>query len=219
MYSREQLIEFHNELRQVKEHMWYDHKEPDLYPILVVRWRDMPSQAVNVPLVGSMVQVVREHAIANMPEHWAAQVEMGAPLVLWACLGALEDGVLLPGIGEMPAKGTPMESIWLGVEGYGLEGDSEMDLNEIQRGDLKRDYQDNPESKVLERLTTYQVETSSTGLAEWARVTSAFHKDDGGRIVWHEPHIDTSESTTLTEGSYDKLLDIMVPCVTREKLA
>ena len=79
----------------------------------------------------------------------------------------------------------------------------------------------NPESKVLERLTTYQVETSSTGLAEWARITSSFHKDDGGRIVWHEPHVDTSETAdeALREGSYDKLLDIMTPYVTREKLA
>jgi hypothetical protein len=113
-----------------------------------------------------------------------------------------------------------MEPIWLACEGYGLEGQDEELPENIKHGDLKRDYQTNPESKVLERLTTYQVETSSTGLAEWGRITSSFHKDDGGLIVWHEPHVDMSETADveLLEGSYDKLLDLMMPHVTRENL-
>lgn len=222
MYSHEQLIEFHNEVRVIKEHMWYEHKEPDLYPILVVRWRDMEMQSLDVAGAGAVIERVRAWAIKQHPDSWVSQAEMGTPLVIFCCLAALQDGVQMPGVEQMPAPGAPMESIWLACEGYGLEGkDEDIPLEGIKHGDLKRDYMTNPESKVLERLTTYQVETSSTGLAEWGRVTSSFHKDDGGLIVWHDHHVDTSETAdeTLMEGSYDKLLDIMMPHVTREKLA
>lgn len=216
MYSQEQLIEFHNEIRSVKEHMWYDHKDPDLYPILVVRWRDMDMQAVNVPAMGTLIETAREAAKARGVHNWLIDTDMSAPLVLWSCLGALSDGVAIPGVERVPPKGTPLEAIWLACEGYGLEAtDEEMEAHE--RGDLKADYENNPDSKVFERLTTYQVETSSTGLAEWARVTSAFHKDDGGRIVWHEPLISTSEEEQ-PEGGFDRLLEIMCPHVTRENL-
>lgn len=220
MYPHEQLIEFHNEIRAVKEHMWYDHKDPDLYPILVVRWRDMDAQAIDVPAVGTLVETSREYAIRKGVDNWMTQIEMSAPLVLWTCLNAIKDGVHLPGLEEVPPVGTPIESIWLACEGYGLEADDET-IEAHKRGDLKADFENNPASQVLERLTTYQVETSSTGLAEWARVTSAFHKDDGGRIIWHEPLINTSEDADvkLLEGSYDRLLDIMIPHVTRENLA
>jgi hypothetical protein len=145
--------------------------------------------------------------------------------VLWSCLGAISDGVQLPGIEHTPPRGTPIEGIWLACEGYSLEGHdddeqglSEAELEKYRRGDLQHDYETNPESKVLERLTTYQVETSSTGLAEWGRVTSSFHKDDGGLIVWHKPLVQTSDEE-VPEGGFDRLLEIMCPHVTREKLA
>jgi len=218
MYSHEQLIEFHNEARRIKEHIWYEHQEPDLYPILVIRWRDMQPQSVNVPEVGSLVERSRELAQKIKPDSWINQVEMGAPLVLWACLNSLKDGVHLPGIDNYPPEGTPMESIWLACEGYSLEELSDEEAAQYAHGDLKEDYETNPASKVLERLTTYQVETSSTGLAEWGRVTSAFHKDDGGRLIWHEARVDTSEDDPPSDG-FDRLLDIMLPHVTREKLA
>ena len=225
MLSQEHLIEFHNEARTIKEHYWYEHHEPDLYPLLVVRWRDMQPQAIDVQGVGNIIERLRGWAIRQNKSGWLTQAEMSTPLVVFCCLAALSDGVPLPDIGQMPVKGTPIEGIQLACEGYGLETDDERWLAEHAHGDLKRDYETNPDSKVLERLTTYLVETSSTGLAEWARVTSSFHKDDGGRIVWHEPHVSTSEDTHLSshpaaEGDgYDKLLDIMIPHVTREKLA
>ena len=226
MYSREMLIEFHNEIRTAKEHMWYDHKEPDLYPILVIRWRDMEPQTVNVPLMGSLVETVKEHAEQMGVDNWVTRIPMSAPLVLWSALGAASDGVSIPGIEHTPPASTPIESIWLACEGYGLEGDDGGDGNTndppLQHGDLKADYENNPDSKVLERLTTYQVETGPLGTAEWGRVTSAFHKDDGGRIVWHDHIVCSSEAgigEPLLEGSFDHLLDIMIPHVTREKLA
>jgi hypothetical protein len=219
VYSHEQLIEFHVEARAIKEHWWYEHQEPDMYPILTVRWRDMKPQSVDVAGIGNIVQRVRTWAIRDHKDSWVAQAEMGTPLVVFCCLAALDDGVQVPDIEEMPPKGTPIEGLWLATEGYGLEIDDEATAYATKHGDLKHDYETNPESKVLERLTTYQVETSSTGLAEWGRVTSSFHKDDGGKIVWHEPHVDTSEAWTEGEDGYDKLLAIMIPHVTREKLA
>lgn len=224
MYSHEQLVEFHEEIRTVKEHMWYDHQLPDLYPILAIRWRDMPPQSVDVPRIGSVIEASRDMMIARGMDTWLTRTEMSAPLVLWSCLAAIADGVHLPGIDDNPPKGTPIEGIWLACEGYGLEADDadpSVNIDEIVRGDLQRDYETNPESKVYERLTTYQVETGSTGLGEWGRVTSGFHKDDGGRIVWHEPIVNTSDDTDLPSDrdGYDRLLDIMLPYVTREKLA
>lgn len=218
MYSEEQLIEFHNEARTIKEHMWYEHKEPDLYPILVIRWRDMPAQGIDVKKIGSLIETSRDLAIAAGVDTWLTRIPMSAPLVLWSCLAAIHDGVHLPGIEDNPEKGHPIESIWLACEGYSAEDLTDEEAANIQRGDLQHDYETNPASKVLERLTTYQVETSSTGLAEWGRVTSAFHKDDGGRIVWHEPLIHTSEDTDMPADGYDKLLEIMCPHVTRENL-
>lgn len=217
MYSHEQLIEFHEQIRTVKEHLWYDHQEPDMPPILTVRWRDMEPQSVNVLLVGGMIEVLHEQMRARGIKSRINDVPMGAPLVLWSCLGAMADGVQLPGVDETPPKGTPMESIWMACEGYGLESNDEAEMANVQRDDLKKDFETNPESTVLETLTTYQVETSSTGLAEWGRVTSLFHKDDGGRIVWHEPMVHTSEDEVPDQG-FDNLLDIMTPHVTREKL-
>jgi hypothetical protein len=218
MYSHEQLIEFHDEARRIKEHWWYKHKEPDLYPILVVRWRDMQPQSVDVQKVGSLIEKFRDLAMGLHLDSWITKMEFSAPLVLWSCLSAAADGVQMPGIEHTPPKGTPMEGIWLACEGYSLESVDDEEAAQIVRGDWKRDYQTNPESKVLEQLMTYQVETSSTGLPEWGRVTSAFHKGDGGVIVWHEPRVDTSDDE-MPEGGFDHLLEIMTPHVTREKLA
>lgn len=225
MYPYELLIEFHEEARTIKEHQWYEHHEPDPPPMLVVRWRDMAPQSVDFAAVGAMVDKVRNWAIKEHRESWVTDVEMGVPLVLFACLGALEDGVQLMGIDHMPEKGTPIESIWLATEGYSIErtpDEYDADLETYERGDLQHDFKTNPASKVLERLTTYIVETSALGTAEWARITSAFHKDDGGRIVWHDPMINTSEDHTITgpdADGFDRLLNIMIPHVTREKLA
>lgn len=229
MYSHEQLIEFHNEARQIKEHQWYEHGEPDPPPLLVVRWRDMQPQAIDVAQLGTIIETFRKVAIKRGMRTWLTVAPVGAPLVLWAALGAAADGVQLPGCHHVPKKGTPIESIWLACEGYGIEADDEGDtgglnIDEIQRGDLKRDFETNPASKVVERLTTYQVETSALGTAEWGRVTAAFHKDDGGRIIWHDPpRVDTSEGSEQEaldpDGSFDRLLEIMIPHVTREKLA
>lgn len=225
MLSHEQLIEFHSEARQIKEHHWHVHKEPDPPPMLVVRWRDMDPQAVDFMKVSAVIEGVHEWAEQNNKSHWLARLQMNTPFVLSSCLVALEEGVPIPGVQTMPPEGTPMESIWFAVEGYSIEGD-DLDLAELenyQRGNLERDFKTNPASKVIERLTTYMVETSSTGLAEWARVTSAFHKEDGGKIVWHDPLIHTSEETQLgmgpDKGGIDRLLEIMTPHVTREKLA
>lgn len=218
MYSTEQLIEFHDEVRVIKEHVWYEHKEPDLYPILIIRWRDMEPQSVDVARIGAMIETTRDLAIEKGIDSWVTKVEMSAPLVLWSCLAAARDGVHLPGIEDNPPKGHPIEAVWLAAEGYSLEGDQSM-MDSHQRGDLKRDYETNPASKVLERLTTYQVETGPLGTAEWGRVTSSFHKDDGGRIVWHEHLVNTSENFKMPEDGEDKLLDIMIPHVTRERLA
>ena len=218
MYSHDQLIEFHVEAQQIKEHQWYEHGEPDMYPMLVVRWRDMMPQSVDAARVGGIIEQLRDWALREKADTWLTRIEMNAPLIVYSCLAALKDNVPLPGLDHMPPDDTPMESVWLAVEGYSFEG-SEAEADEVQRqrGDLERDYKTNPASKVLERLTTYQVETSSTGLAEWGRVTSAFHKDDGGRIVWHEPYVDSSDEPP--EGGFDRLLEIMIPHVTREKLA
>ena len=224
MYSREKLIEFHVEARQIKEHHWYEHHEPDMLPMLVVRWRDMQPQSIDVGTVGGMIERLKDWAESTHRETWLTETEMSAPLVIFACLGAANDGVHLPGVAQMPEKGTPIESIWLAVEGYALEADiDEYAAISRKRGDLERDYKTNPASRVTERLTTYQVETSSTGCAEWARLTSSFHKDDGGKIVWGEPLVNTSEDTVIgpgpdTDGD-DRLLHIMIPYVTREKLA
>lgn len=226
MYSREQLIEFHDEIRTAKEHMWYKHKEPDLYPILSIRWRDMEPQSINVPLMGTLVEGVRDFAVKQGVHNWITDTPMNAALVLWACVGAADDGILLPGIEQMPPKGTPMEGIWLACEGYGYETEDLEEAAGVKHGNLKEDYENNPDSKVYERLTTYQVETGPLGTAEWGRVTSAFHKDDGGRIVWHEHIIHSSDDTAMDNdwlhddgGGFDRLLAIMCPHVTREKLA
>lgn len=225
MLSHEQLIEFHSGARQIKEHHWHVHKEPDPPPMLVVRWRDMKPQSIDVAVIGATIEKVREFAKVKRPDSWIVDTQITAPFVIYTCLAALEEGVPLPGIDEMPTQGAPIESIWLAVEGYSIEGDhaDEVMSETYMRGDMERDFKTNPASNVIERLTTYLVETSSTGLAEWARVTSAFHKDDGGRIVWHEPLVNTSEDHVIGPGpdsdGFDRLLNIMIPYVTREKLA
>ena len=225
MHSYEELMEFHTEARVIKEHFWHVHNEPDPAPMLVVRWRDMQPQSIDFGKVGAVTEKVHEFAREQNQGHWLTKVEMSTPFVLFTCLAAIGDGVPLPGIEQMPEPGTPLESIWLAVEGYSIEGEDWDEIEKVhaKRGDMERDFKTNPASKVVERLTTYIVETSALGTAEWARITSAFHKDDGGKIIWHDPIVNTSEDTVLgpgeDEGGMDRLLDIMCPHVTREKLA
>jgi hypothetical protein len=235
MLRDEDLLQMHMEARTIKEHWWYQHQEPDMYPLMAVRWRDMQAQSVQIARVGAMMEEIQEFGRKSGMPTWLDDHEMTTPLVVFTTLAALRDYVHLPGINTMPARGTPIEMIMLAVEGYAFvsSDDDPISVEEAERVSqigLDVDYKRNPASKVTERLTTYWVATSALGTAEWGRVTSAFVKDDFGHVVWDEPIINTSENFDLrhatTEGlqldhdsGTDKLLDIMIPHVTRESLA
>lgn len=212
MHPREYIIEQHNMMRAHKEHMWYEHQEPDPPPHLAVRWRDMNMQAINFGALTRGLAVVAQGKSAKQRERM-----LRADAVLWGVLKMVSEGERYPPeITPPPTKDTPIESVWFAIEGY-QRSVTEGELRQHQRGDLEQDFKTNPNSNVHEILQTYIVETGPLGTAEWSRCTSGVHKDDGGRLVWDEPEIVTSDDTE-SPILQDTTLAIMTSFVTRENL-
>ena len=212
MYPREFILEHHDAMRAHKEHMWYEHHENDPPPHLAVRWRDMQIQSVNFgALLFGLFAVAQ-----NKPAKQQARLTR-TDAVLWGVLKMLSTGERYPPEVEPPPKrDTPIESVWFTIEGYQRIA-TEGETRQTFRGDLEREYRTNPDSGVYEVMQTYMVETGPLGTAEWARTTSGVHKGDGGRLVWDEPEIVTSDDTE-SPILQDGILEIMTKFVTRENL-
>ena len=234
--NHEMIQEAHTQMRALKEHWWHEHDEPDPPPALFVKWRDMEAVGIDCGSMAAMIHRTHEKFPMLMQRAWGIP-ETGptGAIMLWMCLGALSDGVPLPGgahgghdgLVHPPPKGTPMEHILFNVEGWAREIQTpgaetwqeavEIAGDEIpERGDMEADFKNNPESDVKETMTTYIVQTDPLGNAEWYRAVSMFHKDDGGIIVWHDAYIDDSETPT---GGFDSLIEVMKKFVQRESLA
>lgn len=222
--NHDMIREAHMQMREIKEHWWHHHQEPDPPPALFIKWRDSEVANINCAAMGGMISRVHEKFPMIMEKVWGIPREtpITGALLLYLTLSALADGVPLPGgptadsMVKVP-KGTPMEHIVFNVEGWARSMDDE-EAEQHQRGDLEKDFRENPLSDVRETMTTYIVQTSALGTAEWWRATSMFYKDDGGVVVWEDPHIDDSETYNEDEG-VDTLLHVMKPFVTRESLA
>lgn len=222
MFSREQLIHIHQEIQVFKEHLWYAHDEPDMFPVMTVRWRGQTAnQAVDLGKIGQVIEKVAK----RLPDdHFLNSNTVGDPKWLFKmALVALEDGVRLPGIENYPEPGEPLEAVWCSVEGYSAAAETMEEIHE-RAGHLDDEFRNNPASGVRERLTTYIIQTGSTGLAEFARITTGFGKEDGGRIVWDEPRIWSSEPELVDEDERllkwtDAIIESISPYVTREALS
>lgn len=227
--NHEMIQDAHAQMRTLKEHWWHDHDEPDPPPALFVKWRDFEVVGINCSAMAHMIQRTHEKFPVLMEKAWGIPRDTGptGAILLWMTLGALSDGVPLPGCDHPPPKGTPMEHILFNVEGWAreiitpgaknLEQALEQAADELpERGDMEKDFKENPESDVRETMTTYIVQTDPLGNAEWYRAVSMFHKDDGGVIVWHDAYYDDSENPTQ---GFDSLIEVMKKFVQRENLA
>lgn len=218
---RDHVLEIHQEARDIKEHYWYHHNEPDPPPLLSVRWRDGAPLSVDIASAAMMVSAMHRH-FPTMPilgVSVAPDDEPSEPLVLYVVLNALADGVGIPGIEKPPHKSIPIEEIRFNVEGYAqkVEGADLMTPAEVAEVHPEHDYKTNPASTVRETMMTYLMVTGPLGTAEWGRATSVFKRGDGGRIEWDEPLVTTSDDQDDSV-VYDRLLQVMAPIVTREKL-
>ena len=224
--NTEHLLDLHMEARNMKEHWWHKHQEPDPPPMLCVRWQgeDVMTRYVDVPATTLIVSTI--HRL--MPEVPLVGIELptgeqpAGSAVLYITLSALRDGIGLPGIPD-PPKDTPIEEVWLNDEGYTYRDgrkETEMvtihDALALHHGDLEADFRTNPMSDVIEEMTTYIVRTDPLGLAEWGRAVSTFFKDDGGVIVWNEPDVISSDDPP---SGYDIYLEVMKHFVIREALS
>lgn len=221
MFTREQLIHIHQEIQTFKEHMFYAHDVRDMFPVMVVRWRGQTAnQAVDLGKIGATIEKMADRV---PDDHWLNSVEVGNPRSLFLmALMAMKDGVRLPGIDDPPAPGEPLEAVWCSVEGYTADAETIEEVHQ-RAGGLAKEFSDNPDSGIRERVTTYIIQTSSTGLAEWARITTNFVIGDGGRIVWDEATIHSSEPDLIDESEqllewHDSIIDRISPYVTREAL-
>jgi hypothetical protein len=234
--NHEMIREAHQQMRALKEHWWHEHDEPDPPPALFVKWRDHEVVSINCSLMANMIARTHEKFPLLMEKTWGIPRDMGptSAVMLYMTLGALNDGVPLPSgthngtetMVQVP-KEVPMEHILFNVEGWAREISTpgsdtlEQAIEEAgdqipERGDMEKDFKNNPESDVKETMTTYIVQTDPLGNAEWYRAVSMFHKDDGGIIVWHDAYIDDSERPN--EG-HDALIEVMKQFVQRESLA
>jgi hypothetical protein len=215
------LLDLHHEARKIKEHWWYHHNEPDPPAMLGVRWRDSEPLYVDVASAAQMVTAIH-HFAPDMPIVGVTippDEDPREPLIVYVILNALSDGVGVPGIPQPPHNSVPIEEITFNVEGYARkvaipEGATEVVIPDVNP---EVDYRTNPASEVRETMTTYWVLTGPLGTAEWGRISVEFHKGDGGRIEWDEPMVATSDDGA-DHVTYDSLLQIMVPVVTRENL-
>jgi hypothetical protein len=235
--NHEMIREAHTQMRALKEHWWHEHDEPDPPPCLFVKWRDHEVVGIDCSTMASMIVRTHEKFPKLMERAWGIP-ETGptGAIMLWMTLGALADGVPLPGGGHsgeqrlvQVEKGTPMEHILFNVEGWGREVETPDATNLAEayeqataqgaipeHGDMEKDFKENPNSDVKETMTTYIVQTDALGNAEWYRACSMFHKDDGGVIVWHDVRIDDSEEPIEV---FDPLIEVMKRFVQRESLA
>jgi hypothetical protein len=219
----EALRGLHDQMRVLKEHWWHAHDEPDPPPYLAVRWKGHHPQALDTGTVAGMI-IAAHNRFPNVPLHGitipADDNPSGAALLVLT-LSAIKDGVPLPGGGHgggdlvrSPGDGAPIDGIIFNIEGWAKVDPEDGTL--IQHGDLEREFRTDPASTVSEEMTSYVVEANSIGEAEWWRITSMFHKDDGGVIVWGDPYIDSHEQPKDSE-SYDGLIDLMCEFVRREQ--
>lgn len=229
MHSRDHAIECHEVMRRHKEHVWYEHQNNDMPPQLTVRWRDMEPQGINIALqMAKLGQQISKYPISDEQKR-----ELGRPArILWGLFQLMtEEGTYPPEVTPPPNKDHPIETIMLALEGYQAtaaevpEGATEEEIQaladdvrgRIAPGDLEREYQTNPGSGIHETLITYIIETGPLGTPEWSRVTSGVRKGDGGRLVWDEPIVHTSEDPT-NYGEHDLLLTVLSRYVRRENL-
>lgn len=233
--KHEIIHEAHAQMRDLKEHWWHHHQEPDPPPALFIKWRDMEVASIDCAAMGGMIHRTWQRFPKLLAKTWGIpDTGPTGALLLYMTLAALQDGVPLPGgpgDGTLVRvePGTPMEHIMFNVEGWAREiatpGAENLDeaieqAGDVlpERGDMEKDFKENPLSDVRETMTTYIVQTDPLGNAEWMRATSMFHKDDGGVIVWHDAYYDDSENVR-PDDLHDTLINVMQRFVTRESLA
>lgn len=230
MYPREFLIEQHRVIMDHKEHCWYQHKSNDMPPQMTVRWRDMKPQAID--LMGVINGLLERPRIASMSERRKRNALAPFRVIAGILEMLKQEKHQLPNL-DYPPNGTPLEAVWVALEAFQrvkhydsgtpfetIKADVQA-AAKVQLGDLQDEFATNPASDIREAVITYIVETSSTGLAEWAVVTTTLIKGDAGRIVWDEPMVVTSEDENpfpQLGGGRLRVIQSITPYVTRENL-
>jgi hypothetical protein len=223
MYSDEDLIKIHDTVREGKEHLVVEHGQYNMPPVLALHWQGHTHSAV-IDLLQSTTGLTEALQRRGAPQS-VVDNAMRPSVVLHAILDMVVNHQRRPpavggGKIRLPPPDVPLEEIWLSLEQfqYGAENDREKAL--AMAGTLQEDFETNPDSKVLEALATYVAMTDSAGIGEWARLTSAHRRIEGGGMEWLPTEIRRSDREPLDKAEeVDALLDVMLPYLTRESLA
>jgi hypothetical protein len=218
MYPNEYLQEIHQVMLNHKEHLVVAHGEYNMAPVLALRWRDHIMEQVDIETC-----IVKLHgALAGLPDEMLREVLSTGRVVhgVMEMIATKQWGIfpsVAEGMKEVPD--VPLEGIWLTLEQFhdpvGVDDPAELP----KRGDLQVDFETNPESKVLEAITTYVIETGSDGLGEWARLTTCHRKVEGGGVEWLDTEIRRGDTDPIVEPECDWMIELLTGYVTRESLA
>jgi len=89
-----------------------------------------------------------------------------------------------------------------GCESYVKRAPEGGDLSKAKRGDFQREFEERPDTDVVECLTVYLADIDGASVLRVA----PYHYGDGGRLVWEEYHLPDADGVSgalidaLTEG-------------------
>jgi hypothetical protein len=175
MELMEQVHELHRQGKRHKEHLMDDHGERNMQPHCELLFLDHGALDILLEEFGEMV-----------PE----AIQQNVPLLTSSCLllmhqiwsGELSEQFADLGKGwtDLPDRDDTLVAVCFSGDGYVMMA---ADGTPEKRGDIKRDFETNPDSKVTEALTTTVVRRNSVGW-EWGTVISPYVVTDGGHLAW-----------------------------------
>jgi hypothetical protein len=225
MYSDEQLLEIHKSITDHKQHLVVHHGEYDMPPIMVITWEgDTRRYQIDiVKILNGLHAAAVERGLTDQQKEGL----FATPYVVSGILASIttDKGEAPPppmatgGRRERPIpvpEDKPLASVWVALEQYTLPI-ADVDEAVKMSGNLQEDFETNPDSKVVEVVATYIVETDACGLAEWYRVTTPHVRVEGGGLHWHDTLIQRSSDEKANHN--DSLLNAIIPYLNRESLA